>query len=123
MTGKINIEEIYSIFPVILEQRLLYQRKTVDHVLAPFSHAIATAISLSSDSEYMHSILDENIVKILEDCEIYFEMERIKALDTLAELSNYATIYAIYPGSNTYEKICKMIKRITASYPASDVLE
>lgn len=112
-----NEEEIYDLFPIILEQRLLYKRRSVNHALAPFARAFVYAITVLSSDQYIHALLDDKISEILKDCEIFFEMTETQAMDALSELSNYATIYCVDMSSPTYNQICRMIKQICVSYP------
>lgn len=111
-----SVEEIYSVFPMILEQRLSYKRRSVNHPLAPFSHAIVYAIAILLYDQYIRELLDSKIREILEDCDIFFEMSEEQAMDAMSELSNYATIYADSQGE-IYQYICNLIKRILVSYP------
>lgn len=109
-----SIEEMYGLFPIILDQRLSYQRRFVNSTLVPFSSAIVFAICLSGDI-YIRSLLDEKIGDILKDCEIYPGMEKNKCLDAISELSDYATIYCDNMESATYKEICSLIKRFSNS--------
>lgn len=112
-----NIEEIYTVFPLILEQRVSCKRRTVNHPVAPFSNAITDLIVASSNDAYIRGLLDDKIGEILTDCEIYFEMEMNKVTDSISELSNYAAIYSDNIQSVTYQQICKLIECISVSYP------
>jgi hypothetical protein len=113
-----NIEQLYSGYATLLDQRLSYQRRTVEFSLIPYSGIIVDGIAISND-EYIRFLLDERIDEILKDCEIYYEMSKDKAYDAMGELSNYAAIYCEDMSSPIYKKICNLIKNIIVSYPIS----
>ena len=114
-----NIDELYSAYSALLEQRISYKRRTVEFSLIPYSGIIVETTSLSGNDAYIRSLLDNRIDEILKDCEIYYEMTRDKAYDAIGELSNYAAIYCDDMSSPTYKKICRLIKQISVSYPVS----
>ena len=109
-------ENVYELFPIILHQRLSYKRYSVNHNLRDFSTALVYAIEILPNDDYLWELLNENISALLTDCEIFFEMYVIKAIDTLSELSNYACIY-VYKNEEIYTHICKLIEHIKASFP------
>lgn len=113
-----NVHDIYTMFPLLLEERLKYTRKTSNNELAPFSLAISRVFAYCPRDEYIQSILDEKIDNILSDCEIYFQMEKSKSIDAMMELSNYASIY-VNVNEQMYNRICDLILSIRRSYPTT----
>jgi len=105
-------DEIYNIVPFIIEQRISYKRKSTEQPLSNFSSIILYSLVLSYDDKYIRGILNDNIAKILKDCDIYFDMETYKAIDSMTELLNYATIYSDNLESETYRHICNLLNKI-----------
>jgi len=112
-----EIQEIYSLFPLILQERMSYKRRTFNGKLAQYSHAIVFAMAVSERDEYIFGLLNEKIALLLQDCEIYHDMVIDKAMDAMAELSNFAAIYVNSNRQEIYHKITVMIKDIRVSYP------
>jgi hypothetical protein len=116
--SKISIEDAYLNFPIILEKRLNYSRKNNNMYLSDITYNLLTYFFSSNESVYLKKLLDKKIEKILDDCEIYFNMDKNHAYDAMRELSSLATVYVIdYENPHIYYNICNLIKNIRVSYP------
>lgn len=102
----------------LLSERVLCSREHTDQSLAIIYQTIQTT-SKPAD-------LESYIEYILKDCEIYYNMPTVKALDALAELSALATIYVLdgfldpkEKEITIYKRICALINTIKVSYPGN----
>jgi hypothetical protein len=108
----------YSALVYIIDSRCAQIRKHSEALLAPFSTMIVDCLSDDNEDHILKNILSEKIDLILDDCEIFHQMPEHKAIDALAELSNYACIYVDDEQySHIYVKICELINMIRKSYP------
>ena len=110
----------YDQFSIILNERVSYQRKTNQNSLSQLSKGLVSIIVNNNCSPFLLELLDENIDSILKDCEIYHGMTENKAVDALVELSSLACLF-VYRNQPVYDRICRGIKAIQSSYPASDL--
>lgn len=113
-----DIADIYTQFPILLQQRVSYQRKIHQTNLARLSDGLVQLIVISGDSPFLHELLAESVNSILLDCEIYHGMTSVKAVDALLELSSLACLF-VNRNENVYDRICKLITQLQNSYPAS----
>ncbi len=113
------MSEIETTFSTVLEQRLRYTRKSNIAPLAEYSDLLITILDIDkSQQNSLFNILDGKIQKILRDCEIYFNMPKSKANDSIKELSNLAVIYRLRGSTDFfYREIIRLINIIKASYP------
>lgn len=106
---------IYDIFSTALHQRLNLKRRSVDHELSILTHGIVYCVAHTRTFKF---ILDDVVDEIIQDCQIYYEMEPVKAFDSLKELSNLACLY-VREDEKVYQSICQSIQRIRVSYPTN----
>jgi len=112
-----TVEECNISFPILLRQRLLYSRKNEKLYLSAITFSMVTYFCIAKQPKHLLKMLDDNVDKILDDCEIYFNMDKEKAIDAMKELSNLASIYVEHEKPQIYQRICHLIQQIRVSYP------
>lgn len=126
-----SYDECLNFFPLLLEERLKFRRKTFSYPLEKYSQLLALCLGIVEDTErnsipkyeakkqakILRDSVTKNINYFLSDCEVFFEMSENKAMDALGELSNLAAIYADDPYNIIYTQIVLAIQKIQASYP------
>ena len=105
--------EILVVFNRLLTERKSYSRRTSDLALSSFTHAICYAIALQPK---LLDSLTESVQMILDDCEVYYNMERERARDAIAELANLTAVY-VYTDTTIYTRCCRLLTSLRASYP------
>ena len=107
--------DIYELFSSALHQRLSLKRRSVEYELSALTHGIVFCIAHTRTLKF---ILDDVVNEIIEDCQIYYDMEKNKAFDSLKELSNLAAVY-VREDEQIYRSIVQSIERLRASYPTN----
>lgn len=110
--------DILTKFPLVLQERCMMKRRRRNQPLATYSFFLVGLYSQLNNSEYLRELASEKINYILEDCEVFHDMNTIKAMDAMRELSNWA---AMFVGderySHIYTRICELIRLIRLAYP------
>jgi ABC-type dipeptide/oligopeptide/nickel transport system ATPase subunit len=107
--------DIYDIFSTALHQRLNLKRRSADTELSNLTHGLVYCIAHTRTLKF---ILDDVVDEIIQDCQIYYDMEAVKAFDSLKELSNLVCLY-VREDERVYGSICQSIQRLRASYPTN----
>lgn len=107
-------------FIQLLDIRKQLKRKNDnENIIKLISYNIVHILSLEKEEKNKSLLIDnlnEAIQYILNDCEPYLEMDKNKALDSLIELSNLASIYSVIDNNIYYYEINKLIKTLIVSY-------
>jgi hypothetical protein len=115
-----TLEECYTNFQILLDQRLSYSRKLYKFYLSSITFSMLIYFYIAKEPRFLKEILDDKIDKILDDCEIYFNMDRERAVDAMRELSNLATTYVADENNpHIYQRICNLMDQIKVSYPVN----
>lgn len=104
------------LFDLIIE-RLKISRQTSEKCLSEFSKQMVLCFTVSKNNLELYNTIEPFMDELLLDCNIHFDMQLNKAMDTLSELSNYACIFGSQENNITYYNIIEKINIIKASYP------
>lgn len=100
-------------------QNLCHQRVSLKRSSSPgvsgISNVMVSCFSFSKDHTKLLSTLNQFVDLILDDCEIFFNMNQTQVQDARQELSNLATIYAPLENHH-YIRCCEILKSYSRSY-------
>ncbi len=106
-------------FSNLLQKRVSSNRKTSDVSLADFTYRMVMCMLVGNSQPFLKDMFYENVHYLIDDCEIFHGMNRNQAFDSLRELGHLSVLFVNDPATNhIYNRICKIINQLIASYPA-----
>ena len=105
-------------FMKCIQSRVELKRKDSNLYLSMVTKTIVLYWAENEHDGITKDIINQYIHDILNDCEIFCDMDRTKAIDALRECSSLAVIYVNDPDNILiYERITRLVKELMSSYP------
>jgi len=114
---------VFDYFENLIATRLFKYRQKSSDFLAEYSKMMIESIIKHPElEEELLCKLDNYIVRIIKDCEVFFPMNNNEIIDTISELSNYATIFVKNEKyTDRYELVCRRIRDIQEHNPCPEM--